>query len=57
MTTTNKIWSMMQILPQEPEDSLEYWNNVVRIFSTCALTRPKDKLVAISGVAKAFQSV
>ena len=33
------------------------WLKIVRTYSTCGLTKPSDKLVAISGIAKAFQAL
>jgi hypothetical protein len=54
MTATEKIWSTIPIAPQH---TLKWWNDVVNTFQTGALTRPEDKLVAISGVAKALQPV
>jgi hypothetical protein len=53
MAGTHKIWSTMRI----KQEDLDKWNVVVRNFSVCALTRSEDKLVAISGVAKALQPV
>ena len=53
MAATDKIWYTMRT---NREDSRK-WNNVVDTFSGCALTRLEDKLVAISGVAKALQPI
>jgi hypothetical protein len=53
MAAIDKIWSTMRT---NREDSRK-WNNVVDTFSGCALTRSEDKLVAISGVAKALQPI
>jgi hypothetical protein len=50
MAATRKIWST--VLTKQ-----ETWNVVVDTFSAKALTRSEDKLVAISGVAKALQPV
>jgi hypothetical protein len=33
------------------------WENIVSVFSDGALTRPEDKLVAISGIARVLQPV
>jgi hypothetical protein len=33
------------------------WQDIISCYMRCVLTRPEDKLIAISGVAKAFQSV
>jgi hypothetical protein len=35
-------------------DMLQIWHDVVRSYGSCDLTRKEDKLVAISGLAKAF---
>jgi hypothetical protein len=35
---------------------LRTWADILSIYSTTSLTQPRDKLVAISGVAKIFQS-
>ena len=35
----------------------DMWDNVVRTYSKTSLTCPSDKLVALSGIAKAFRSV
>lgn len=36
-------------------DAINLWESVVRTFSVCRLTMPNDKLVALSGIAKAIQ--
>ncbi|EPE27936.1 heterokaryon incompatibility protein [Glarea lozoyensis ATCC 20868] len=33
------------------------WNDLVEAYSKCALTRPEDKLVALSGLARLFQDM
>lgn len=46
-------------LAQKPElrqVMYAYWHTIVGIYSRCSLTRAKDKLVAISGLAKRVQS-
>jgi len=37
------------------DDLLELWSRVVEEYTRCSLTRPSDKLVAISGLAQLFQ--
>jgi hypothetical protein len=34
---------------------LEFWDEIISPFSECELTQAKDKLVALSGIAKAMQ--
>ncbi|KAL9117158.1 MAG: hypothetical protein Q9187_006309 [Circinaria calcarea] len=37
-------------------DEYDIWHNIVKQYTKCALTMDGDKLVAISGIAKIFQS-
>ncbi|KAH8792185.1 heterokaryon incompatibility protein-domain-containing protein [Hyaloscypha sp. PMI_1271] len=53
----------MDILAQSPSfpsdldpKKLEFWHSVLQDYSSCQLTREEDKLVALSGLAKAFQA-
>lgn len=39
------------------ESVYEVWNDILKIYASCALTNPNDKLVAISGVAKSFANI
>ncbi|KAF2745082.1 HET-domain-containing protein, partial [Sporormia fimetaria CBS 119925] len=46
--------------PQEPsldDMSLEMWHEIVRRYSATLLTKPEDKLVALSGIAKRIMSI
>lgn len=36
-------------------DRFEQWSKIVRAYSKCKLTKPEDKLVALSGVARTIQ--
>lgn len=39
------------------QDAYQVWNDILEAYSRCALTKPSDKFVAISGVAKDFARV
>ncbi|KAJ4253814.1 hypothetical protein NW762_010209 [Fusarium torreyae] len=42
---------------QEYPDRYAFWDNLVEIYSACALTFPSDKLIALSGIAKQVASL
>lgn len=39
------------------ESTYEVWNDILKIYTSCALTNADDKLVAISGIAKSFTNI
>ncbi|ROW04998.1 hypothetical protein VSDG_00080 [Cytospora chrysosperma] len=41
-------------VPRQYESPYELWNDILESYAKCALTKPDDKLVAISGVVKDF---
>ncbi|KUI60713.1 hypothetical protein VP1G_07895 [Cytospora mali] len=41
-------------VPRQYESPYELWNDILESYAKCALTKPQDKLVAISGVVKDF---
>ena len=46
---------ILALEPERKQSMYEFWHEVVRIYTLCDLTRPEDKLVAISGLAKRVQ--
>jgi hypothetical protein len=43
--------------PQETDHWMATWAGIVHNYTSCQLTKPEDKLVALSGVAKIWQAV
>jgi hypothetical protein len=43
--------------PHRENVAFEIWNELIQAYSECTLTRPSDKLVALSGMADLFQEV
>lgn len=43
--------------PTQYETPYQVWNDILESYVKCALTKPEDKLVAISGIVKDFASV
>jgi Heterokaryon incompatibility protein (HET) len=43
------------LLRWDAEGAAQEWKKIVRIYSRCALSRPSDKLLALSGLAQRFQ--
>lgn len=41
-------------VPRQYENPYQVWNDILEAYTRCALTKPGDKFVAISGIAKEF---
>ncbi|KAF2810865.1 HET-domain-containing protein, partial [Mytilinidion resinicola] len=52
---TNKVWSKLPF--SRWKDPLNLWDHTVLTYTKGFLTRPEDKLIAISGIARLFQSL
>ena len=48
--------NLLTISPLSPENAFEFWNKIIEIYSLCELTKPSDKLIALSGLAHLFQA-
>lgn len=53
---TEYLRKVLALNPENKQAMYEYWRVIVRAYSFCQLTRPEDKLLAISGLAKRVQS-
>ena len=42
--------------PLKPYENYKNWQRLVECYSTCKVTKEEDKLIAVSGIAKHFQS-
>ena len=42
--------------PPLSQNAFDFWNKIIESYSLCELTKPKDKLVALSGLSHLFQA-
>lgn len=53
---TDVITEFQGITSDDPETSRDAWLNIVQEYSACKLTKRRDKLIALTGIAKAVQA-
>lgn len=54
--TPRRYMSLSRHRSIHPSEVRPAWGHIIRYYSRCFLTKPEDKLVALSGIAKDFQS-
>jgi hypothetical protein len=56
-TQNTEALSHLQVLPGPATKALLRWKEIVNVYSSCALTKEEDKLIAISGLATEMQKI
>jgi hypothetical protein len=54
---TDVVVEFQQITSDDPESPGNAWLNIVQEYSACKLTKRRDKLIALAGIAKAVQAI
>jgi hypothetical protein len=56
-TQNTEALSHLQIPPGHATRALLKWKEIINVYSSCALTKEEDKLIAISGIATEMQKI